>query len=58
LFVGIHFIVGLTDTFHLLQKTLLIEHYEKTPGAINVGGHVMVINTNTALKLIDKYFKN
>jgi hypothetical protein len=39
-------------------KTQLIEHYEKTLGAIKVGGHLMVINTNAALRLIDKYFKN
>lgn len=39
-------------------KTQLIEHYEKTLGAINVGGHLMVINTDAALRLIDKYFKN
>lgn len=40
------------------SKTQLIEHYEKTLGAINVGGHLMVINTDAALQLIDKYFKN
>lgn len=40
------------------SKTQLIEHYEKTLGAKNVGGHLMVINTDSALKLIDKYFKN
>jgi hypothetical protein len=40
------------------SKTQLIEHYEKTLGAKNVGGHLMVINTDAALKLIDKYFKN
>lgn len=39
-------------------KTQLIEHYEKTLGAINVGGHLMIINTDAALRLIDKYFKN
>ena len=39
-------------------KTRLIEHYEKTLGAINVGGHLKIINTDSALKLIDKYFKN
>jgi hypothetical protein len=39
-------------------KTRLIRHYEKTLGAINVGGHLMIINTEAALKLIDKYFKN
>lgn len=38
-------------------KTQLIGHYEKTLGAINIGGHLMVINTEAALKLIDKYFK-
>lgn len=40
------------------SKTQLIEHYEKTLGAINVGGHLMVINTDAALQLIDKYYKN
>jgi len=39
------------------SKTQLIEHYQNTLGAINVGGHLMVINTDAALKLIDKYFK-
>jgi len=39
------------------SKTQLIDHYQKTLGAINVGGHPMVINTDSALKLIDKYFK-
>jgi len=36
----------------------LIEHYQKTLGAISAGGQLMVINTDVALKLIDKYFKN
>lgn len=39
-------------------KTQLINHYEKTLGAINVGGQLMIINTDAALRLIDKYFKN
>lgn len=39
-------------------KTQLIEHYINTLGATNVGGQLMVINTNAALKLINKYFKN
>ena len=39
-------------------KSQLIEHYQKTLGAINIGGHLMVIKTDIALKLIDKYFKN
>jgi hypothetical protein len=39
------------------SKTKLIGHYEKTLGAVHIGGHLMVINTNAALKLMDKYFK-
>lgn len=39
-------------------KTQLIKHYETTLGAEDVGGHLMIINTLSALKLIDKYFKN
>jgi hypothetical protein len=39
-----------------LSKSQLIEHYEKTLGAINVGGRVMIIETNAALKLIKRYF--
>lgn len=39
-----------------VSKTKLIEHYEKTLGAIHFGGHLMVINTPAALKLINKYF--
>ncbi|MGF1636013.1 MAG: hypothetical protein ACFCUU_02995 [Cyclobacteriaceae bacterium] len=40
------------------SKTQLMEHYEKILGAKTVGGQLMVINTDAALKLIDKYFKN
>ncbi|MDO9613683.1 MAG: hypothetical protein Q7J86_04070 [Bacteroidota bacterium] len=39
-------------------KTKLIDHYINTLGAENVGGHLMVINRQSALKLIDKYFKD
>jgi hypothetical protein len=39
------------------SKSQLIEHYQKTLGAINIGGNLMVINTGSALRLIDKYFK-
>ncbi len=39
-----------------LSKSQLIEHYEKTLGAIHFGGRVMIIETRAALKLIDKYF--
>ncbi|MBN8704860.1 MAG: hypothetical protein J0L62_03230 [Bacteroidetes bacterium] len=39
-----------------LSKTQLIEHYEKTLGAFHFGGRIMIIETNAALKLIEKYF--
>ena len=40
------------------SKTQLINHYEKTLGAFHFGGRIMIIETNAALRLIDKYFKN
>ena len=40
-----------------LSKTKLIEHYEQSLGAVHVGGHLMVITTDNALKLTNKYFK-
>ena len=39
-------------------KTQLIEHYQKNLGVISAGGQLMVINTDAALELIDKYFKD
>lgn len=41
-----------------ISNTQLIDHYEKTLGAFHFGGRVMIIETKSALKLIDKYFKN
>ena len=41
-----------------LSKTQLVAHYEKTLGAIHFGGRVMIIDTQAALKLINKYFQN
>ena len=41
-------------SFH--SKTKLIDHYKNTLGAVHFGGHLMVINTDSALILIDKYF--
>lgn len=38
------------------SKTRLIEHYEKTLGAIHIGGQKMIIFPEEALKLIKKYF--
>src|SRR5690606_2109209 len=40
-----------------IAKTKLIDHYIKSLGAVHFGGHLMVITTETALKLIGKYFK-
>jgi len=39
-----------------IAKTKLIDHYFKTLGAVHVGTQRMVITTEAALKLIDKYF--
>lgn len=39
-------------------KTKLIQHYEKTLGAYTLGGYRMIIPTNSAQILIDKYFKS
>jgi hypothetical protein len=38
------------------SKTKLIEHYEKTIGAVHIGGHKMVIFPDSALKLIKRYY--
>jgi len=40
------------------SKTKLIDHYEKTLGAVHVGGHRMVIYTDEANKLINRYFNS
>ena len=40
-----------------VAKTKLIDHYIDTLGAVHFGGHLMVITTESALKLIGKYFK-
>lgn len=41
-----------------LSKSQLVEHYEKTLGAFHFGGRVMILETNAALRLINKYFQN
>jgi len=38
-------------------KTRLIEHYKKELLANHIGGNTMIVNTNAAKALIDKYFK-
>mgnify|MGYP006157833855 CR=1 FL=1 len=41
-----------------LSKSQLINHYVESLGAIHFGGRIMIIETKSALKLINKYFKN
>ncbi len=41
-----------------ISKTQLIDHYEKTLGALHFGGRLMIIETKSALVLINKYFQN
>ncbi len=41
-----------------LSKSQLVDHYEKTLGAYHFGGRIMIIETQSALKLIDRYFQN
>jgi hypothetical protein len=42
--------------FH--SKTNLIPHYIKTLGAVHFGGLLMIINSESGEKLIEKYFKS
>lgn len=39
-------------------KSKLIEHYEKTLGAYHFKNQRMIIETNAAKILVEKYFKN
>jgi hypothetical protein len=43
-------------SFH--SKTQLIEHYIQTLGAYHFGGQLMIIPTEAAEKLVNKYFKS
>jgi hypothetical protein len=49
---------GHNGNVSFLSKTQLVDHYEKTLGALHFGGRVMIIETQAALKLINKYFQN
>lgn len=48
---------GFEGNVSFLSKSQLIEHYATSLGAIHIGGRVMIIDTETALKLMDKYFQ-
>lgn len=41
-----------------LSKTQLVKHYENSLGAFHFGGRVMIIETQAALRLINKYFQS
>lgn len=47
---------GYDGNVSFLSKSQLVDHYEKTLGAFHFGGRVMIIETQAALKLINKYF--
>lgn len=49
---------GFDGYLSFTAKTKLIDHYGKTLEAYHFGGHLMIINTIAANKLIDKYFKS
>ena len=47
---------GHEGNISFLSKSQLVQHYVDTLGAMHFGGRVMIIDTNAALKLINKYF--
>jgi hypothetical protein len=49
---------GFEGNISFLSKSQLIDHYEKSLGAVHIGGRVMIIESKTALILMDKYFQN
>ena len=49
---------GFDGYLSFTAKTKLIDHYIKALNAYHFGGHLMIINTIAANKLIDKYFKS
>jgi len=49
---------GFEGNVSFISKTQLIDHYIKSLGAFHFAGRLMIIETQAALKLIDKYFKN
>ena len=49
---------GFEGNVSFISKTQLIDHYVKTLGAVHFGGRIMILDTNAASVLVDKYFKN
>lgn len=50
------FMRGTEGYVSFYSKTKLIQHYLDALGAQHAGGHLMIINTDAAMKLIEKYF--
>ncbi|TAL59005.1 MAG: hypothetical protein EPN85_10165 [Bacteroidetes bacterium] len=50
------FLHGTEGYVSFRSKTNLIKHYEESLSASHFGGHLMIINKETALTLIEKYF--
>lgn len=48
---------GLEGFVAFTAKTKLVRHYEETLGAYHFGGHRMIIPTESARLLVEKYFK-
>jgi hypothetical protein len=48
---------GFEGNISFLSKSQLVEYYKKSLGALHFGGRIMIIETQSALKLIGKYFK-
>jgi hypothetical protein len=48
---------GFEGFVSFIAKTKLIEHYKKALGAVHMGNHLMIIQTQVAQQLVDKYFK-
>jgi len=49
---------GFNGFIAFTSKTKLIQHYQNTLGAYTLGGHRMIIPTDAAQFLVDKYFKS
>jgi hypothetical protein len=49
-------VYGFDGVISFKSKTALVEHYEKTLGAVHLGGGIMAIFEEKAKKLIDSYF--
>jgi hypothetical protein len=49
---------GLEGNVAFISKTQLINHYKESLGAIHAGGRLMIINSDAAFKLINRYFSN